>query len=65
MQALFGKNYPYETLASFRRAYRSEEGSLAYARTHYIDRDIKQFEEFRNIIGKEAPKTLDKFQEMK
>ena len=67
MQELYGKdNAPYKTLGSFRRAYRSEEGSLSYAKSHYFSRDAKEYEEFENVIGKEnMPESLAKFQEMK
>ena len=57
---------PYKTLGAFRRAYRSEQGSLAYARSHYMRRDAREYESFAKVIGKERlPETLAKFQEMK
>ena len=66
MQEFLGKDAPYKTLGAFRRAYRSEEGSLPYAKTHYYHRDNRQFVEFESIIGKEnVPESLVKFQEMK
>lgn len=61
-----GEEPTYKTLGAFRRAYRSKEGSLPYAKTYYVHRDAKQFEEFKAIIGEEnVPKTIEKFQEMK
>ena len=66
MQEMYGNNAPYKTLGAFRRAYRSEEGSLPYAKTHYYRRDTKQFEEFKEILGAEnVPETFDKFREIK
>lgn len=66
MQEHYGDNAPYKTLGAFRRAYRSEEGSLSYAKTHYYRRDMREFSEFESIIGKEnMPKTLAEFQQMK
>lgn len=61
-----GEEPPYKTLGAFRRAYRSEEGSLAYAKTHYMRRAMREFKEFENVLGKEnVPKTLAEFQQMK
>lgn len=66
MQKLQGVEAPYKTIGAFRRAYRSEEGSLAYAKSHYYSRDAKEFAEFESTIGKEnMPETLEKFQQMK
>lgn len=66
MRERFGKDAPYKTLGAFRRAYRSEEGSLSYAKTHYFRRDSKQFEEFKKVLGAEnMPETVEKFQELK
>lgn len=66
MKQRFGDNAPYKTLGAFRRAYRSEEGTLAYAKSHYYRSDEKEFKEFESVIGKEnMPETLEKFQEMK
>lgn len=61
-----GEDPAYKTLGSFRRAYRSEEDSAPYAKTHYVRRDAKQFEEFKKVLGAEnMPETIEKFQEMK
>lgn len=49
----------------FRRAYRSEEGSLAYAKTHFMRRDMRQYDEFEKVLGANMTKTLAEFQEMK
>lgn len=69
MQKLYstrGEKQPYTSLGAFRRAYRSQEGTLAYAKSHYYHRDEKEFKEFESVIGKEnMPKTLEKFQELK
>lgn len=56
----------YQTLGSFRRAYRSEEESLSYAKSHYARRDANEYNEFEKVIGKtNMPKTLADFQQMK
>ncbi|MDE6441212.1 MAG: phage minor capsid protein [Clostridia bacterium] len=66
MRERYGDNAPYKTLGAFRRAYRSEEGSLPYAKTHYYRKDERQFTEFESAIGKEnMPENLAKFQQMK
>ncbi|MCH5148752.1 MAG: hypothetical protein J1G05_05260 [Clostridiales bacterium] len=66
MQELLGKDAPYKTLGAFRRAYRTDEGSLPYAKTHYYRRDSKQYEELKEILGADAlPKSLNMFQDMK
>ena len=66
MRELYGADAPYKTLGAFRRAYRSEEGSLPYAKTHYYRRDEKQYEEFKEVLGEEnVSEIFDKFQEMK
>jgi hypothetical protein len=56
----------YKTIGGFRRAYRSEEGTVAYAKSHYWRRDQKQFEHWKSIVGAEnMPKTVADFQKMK
>ncbi len=61
-----GEQAPYQTLGSFRRAYRSEEGSLAYGKSYFERRDERQMKSFQTVLGKEnVPKTLAEFQEMK
>ena len=66
MQKLQGENAPYKNLGAFRRAYRSEEGSLPYAKTHYYRRDKNEYDKFAKVVGIEnMPKSLDKFKEMK
>ncbi len=61
-----GEDSAYKNLGSFRRAYRSKEGTLAYAKSHYYRRDEKEFAEYESIIGKEnLPKTLEDFQQIK
>lgn len=65
MQEQFSKDSPYKTLGAFRRAYRSEEGSLPYAKTHYYRRDEKQYEGFKAVLGDGLTDSLAKFQEMK
>lgn len=57
---------PYKSLCAFRRAYRSAEGTLAYAKTHYIRRDMREYEEFKEVLGAErAPQSLAKLQSLK
>lgn len=66
MQERFGKDAPYKTLGAFWRAFRSEEGTLSYAKSHYFRRDERQFEEFKDVLGEEnIHKILEEFQEMK
>lgn len=66
MQEHYGDNAPYKTLGAFRRAYRSEEGSLSYAKSHYYRRDEKQYGEFADVLGlHRMPKNLAEFQQMK
>lgn len=61
-----GEEPAYKSLGAFRRAYRSEEGSLSYAKSHYYRRDEKQYGEFADVLGlHRMPKTLAKFQELK
>ena len=60
-----GEEPPYKTLGSFRRSYRSEEGSLAYAKSHYSRRDERQFTRYKAVLGDGLSDTLAKFQEMK
>ena len=57
---------PYKSLASFRRARRSDNLSPAYKKWRNRKRDAKQYEEWKNIIGAQnISETLEKFQEMK
>lgn len=66
MQEHYGDNAQYKNLGAFRRAYRSEEGSLAYAKTHYYRRDERELEGIRNVLGTEkAPQSLAKLQSLK
>lgn len=66
MQEHYGDNAPYKTLGAFRRAYRSEEGSLAYAKSHYYRRDERELEGIRKILGAErTPQSLAKLQSLK
>lgn len=66
MQKLQGEEPTYKSLGAFRRAYRSEEGTLAYAKSHYARRDAVELESIRRVLGAgNAPTTLAKFQEMK
>lgn len=66
MKQRFGDNAPYKTLGAFRRAYRSQEGTLSYAKSHYYKRDKKEYDEFEEVVGKEnMSETLEKFQELK
>lgn len=61
-----GEEPAYKSLGAFRRAYRSEEGSLAYAKTHYYRRDMREFTEFESVLGRQnMPATLAEFQAMK
>ena len=61
-----GEDPAYKTLGSFRRAYRSEEGSLAYAKTHYYRRDERELESYKKVLGEEkAPQSLEILQRLK
>lgn len=60
-----GEESAYKTLGAFRRAYRSEEGSLSYAKSHYTRRDARQHDSYKTVLGDGLPDTLAKFQEMK
>lgn len=61
-----GKEPPYKTLGSFRRARRSDTLSPAFKAWKHRNRDIKQYENWKNTIGeKNMPKTLDEFQHIK
>ncbi len=60
-----GEKPDYKNLGSFRRAYRSKEGSFAYAKSHYIRRDARQHDGYKAVLGKGLPDTLAKFQEIK
>ncbi len=51
---------------SFRRAYRSKEGTLASIKTHYYHRDERGLEGILKVLGAErTPQTLIKLQELK
>lgn len=66
LKSLMGNDLKYTTLASFRRAYRSDENSFAYKCSHNTVRDFKQYLEWQNVIGKEnLPDSLEKFQDLK
>ena len=66
MQRVYGDDIPYKTLGSFRRAYRSEQGSTAYEITHKVRADIREYERYVAVLGKDnMPDTLAKFREMK
>lgn len=66
MREHYGDNAPYKTLGAFRRAYRSEEGSLPYAKSHYYRRDERELEGILKVLGAErAPQSLAKLQSLK
>ncbi len=60
-----GEEPAYKTLGAFRRAYRSEEGSLTYAKSHFTRRDARQYDGYKSVLGDGLSDTLAKFQEMK
>lgn len=61
-----GEEPTYKSLGVFRRAYRSEEGSLSYAKSHYAKRDARELEGYTQVLGvKNVPSTLAKFQKIK
>lgn len=61
-----GEKPVYKNLGSFRRAYRSKEGTLAYAKSHYVQRDARELEGYKQVLGvKNVPSTLAKFQKIK
>ncbi len=68
MQRLYkqrGETPPYTDIGAFRRAYRSEKGSLPYAKSHYIRRDAKQYDRLNAIDPTILPQSLDKAQALK
>ena len=66
MRKELGKDAPYKTLGAFRRARRAEELSPAFKKWRYKNRDKKQYEHWKTIVGEEnMPKTVDEFQEIK
>ena len=61
-----GKEPPYKTLGSFRRASRADDLSVSFMSWRYRERDQEQYEEWKAILGEENfPETVDKFQEIK
>ncbi|MFQ7034546.1 MAG: hypothetical protein ACLRTQ_02035 [Candidatus Borkfalkia sp.] len=61
-----GKAMPYESIAAFRRAYRTAEDTFAHKRSHNLIKDFKEFNECKQIVGKiNLPKTLAGYQELK
>ena len=60
------KKMPYKTLAGFRRARRAEDLSPSFKAWRNKNRDAKQYEEWKAILGVEnMPEDVDKFQEIK
>lgn len=61
-----GKEPPYKTLGSFRRARRADTLSPTFKAWRNRKRDASQYENWKNTIGEEnMPKTLDEFQHIK
>ena len=61
-----GKAMPYESIAAFRRSYRTAEDTFAHKRSHNLIKDFKEFNECKQIVGKiNLPKTLAGYQELK
>lgn len=60
-----GKDFPYADIGSFRRSYRSSEGSNAHTKSHNLMRDYQQFSKYKATMGRYAPKSFDKFREIK
>lgn len=66
MKSVLGKDMQYADLPSLRRALRSDKDSLAYKKSHYAVRDYRQYERWKEVIGKEnLPENLADFQELK
>lgn len=56
---------PYKDIGAFRRAYRAEENSLAYKRSHNIIRDYQNLQRYRDELGRNSlPKTLESYQKI-
>lgn len=66
MREVLGADMQYADLPSLRRALRSDKESFAYKKSHYAVRDFRQYERWKEIIGKEnLPESLADFQELK
>ena len=69
MQAYYeskGLEAPYKSLASFRRARRSNNLSPTFKAWRYRNRDAAQYERWKKELGAEnIPKSLDSFQKIK
>jgi len=60
-----GRDFPYADIGSFRRSYRSKEGSNAHIKSHNLMRDYQQFGKYKSTMGKYAPQSFAKFREIK
>lgn len=60
-----GKAMPYESIAAFRRSYRTAEDTFAHKRSHNLISDYKKFQSYREELGASSlPKTLEKYQQI-
>lgn len=60
-----GKAMPYESIAAFRRSYRTAEDTFAHKRSHNLISDYKNFQSYREELGASSlPKTLEKYQQI-
>lgn len=56
---------PYKDIGAFRRAYRAEENSLAYKRSHNLIRDYQNLQRYCDELGRNSlPKTLESYQKI-
>ena len=61
-----GKAMPYESIAAFRRSYRTAEDTFAHKRSHNLIKDFKEHNELKAVLqGDNLPKTLAEFQDLK
>lgn len=60
-----GSSMPYKDIGAFRRAYRAEENSIAYKRSHNLIRDYQNLQRYRDELGRNSlPKTLESYQQI-
>ena len=61
-----GKAMPYESIAAFRRSYRTAEDTFAHKRSHNLIKDFNEHNELKAVLqGDNLPKTLAEFQDLK
>jgi phage minor capsid protein 2 len=61
-----GKAMPYESIAAFRRSYRTAEDTFAHKRSHNLIKDYKEYNELKAVLqGDDLPKTLAEYQKLR